>query len=348
MFEEYVEGSFMSYVRNPNYWDKATIEGKQYELPFLDKFVMPIMPDQSSQIAALRTGKLDRHATVVPKFEESLAKTSPDLVKSEWFQPVATIIDLNMNNEYLSNKEVRRALMIAIDQEAIVEGVMGVGSVYNYPISSLAGSAYTPVDELPPETALLFQYNRALAKQMLSDAGYPDGFKVDMICNTQQNGGQQPPVAEMVAAFWGDIGVEVEVKVIEPVAMAALTTSREGYDTVADAGRNSDPVESYQDRFLPDSVINSANYNNPYLAARYAEAAQTVDTAARTAILKELNVIALDDVPYIPIGSPGRLDYWWPWVKNYYGELLGIHRSLGPMLAPVWIDQNLKKEMGYK
>jgi peptide/nickel transport system substrate-binding protein len=347
MFEEFVEGSFMSYIRNPKYWNKATIEGKQYEIPFIDRFVMPVIPDQSSQIAALRTGKLDRHATVEPKFAESLAKTSPELVKSEWFQPLSTMIDLNMNNKYLSNKEVRRALMIAIDQEAIVKAVMGVGSIYNFPISNLSGSVYTPVDELPAETAILFQYNRDLAKKMLTDAGYPDGFKVDTICNTAQNGGQQPAVAEMVAAYWSDIGVEVEVKVMESVAMSALATSRKGYDTVTDAGSNVSPVETFQDNFLPGSVFNYANYNNPYLAERFTEATQTVDTAARTAILKELGVIALGDVPYIPIGSPGRLDCWWPWVKNYYGEILGIHRSIGPIMAPIWIDQNLKKKMGY-
>jgi peptide/nickel transport system substrate-binding protein len=348
LFEEFVEGSFMSYVRNPKYWNKATIDGKQYEIPFVDKFVMPIIPDQSSQIAALRTGKLDRHATVEPKFEESLAKTSPELIKSEWFQPLSTTIDLNLNNEYLSNREVRRALMVAIDQEAIVEAVMGVGSVYNFPISKLSGSAYTPIDELPPEIAMLFQYSPELAKKMLSDAGYPDGFKVDMICNTQQNGGQQPAVAEMVAAYWGEIGVEVEVKVMEPTAMSALLTSRKGYDTVTFAGNNSNPLITFQDFYLPDGQYNSVNYNNPYLIERFFEATQTVDTAARTDIFKEIGVIALDDLPKIPIGSPGRLDYWWPWVNNYYGELLGIFRSLGPIMAPVWIDQNLKKDMGYK
>lgn len=347
MLEKFVEGSYMSYVRNPKYWNKATIEGKQYEIPFVDRFVMPIIPDQSSQIAALRTGKLDRHATVEPKFAESLAKTSPDLMKSEWFQPVAAMMDLNLNNQYLSNKEVRRALMIAIDQESIVKAVMGVGSVYDFPISHLAGSAYTPVDKLPAETAQLFQYNRDLAKKMLTDAGYPDGFKVDIVCDTKQNGGQQPAIAEMVAAYWSEIGVKAEVKVMEPVAMSALLTSLKGYDTVAYAGNNSDPLITFQDYFLPGSPLNAPNYNNAYLAKRYAEATQTIDPAARAAIFKELAVIALDDVPYIPIGSPGRLDYWWPWMKNYYGELLAIHRSLGPIMAPVWIDQTLKKKMGY-
>jgi peptide/nickel transport system substrate-binding protein len=225
---------------------------------------------------------------------------------------------------------------------------MGVGSVYNFPISKQAGNAYTPIDELPQEIEILFQYNPELAKKMLTDAGYPDGFKVDMVCNTQQNGGQQPAVAEMVTAFWGEIGVEVEVKVMEPTAMHALLTTKEGFDTVAYAGNNSNPLITFQDFYLPDGGYGWLNYNNPYLTERFLKATQTVDSAARSAIFKELGVVALDDLPKIPIGSPGRLDYWWPWVKNYYGELLGIHRSIGPIMAPVWIDQNLKKDMGYK
>jgi len=44
------------------------------------------------------------------------------------------------------------------------------------------------------------------------------------------------------------------------------------------------------------------------------------DAAERDAIFKELAVIALDDVPYISLGSDFGMTLWWPWLKNFYGE----------------------------
>jgi peptide/nickel transport system substrate-binding protein len=278
---------------------------------------------------------------------ETLEETSPDLVKSEWFQPVSMFVALNMNNPALAKKQVRRALMIAMDQEAMVDAVMGVGSIYGHPVDFRTGDAFTPVDQLPAEIKEQFQYDPELAKKMLVEAGYPDGFKVDMICNPQSTGGMHPPAAEMVAAYWGKVGVEVDVKVLEPVAEVALRNSHEGYDTVLQVGLVIDPLSSLRGPFLPGETANVANYDNPEYTELYARAQQTVDGAERTAMFKKLAVMAWEDVPYIPVGSPGRIDYWWPWMKNYHGELLGIFRSIGPIMAPVWIDQTMKRDMGF-
>ena len=54
----YVEGSECTYERNPNYWGKTTINGKSYNLPFIDTLEYPIIPEEATTVAALRTGKL--------------------------------------------------------------------------------------------------------------------------------------------------------------------------------------------------------------------------------------------------------------------------------------------------
>ncbi|KKK75435.1 hypothetical protein LCGC14_2873730, partial [marine sediment metagenome] len=90
---------------------------------------------------------------------------------------------------------------------------------------------------------------------------------------------------------------------------------------------------------------NAAMYDNPVFTELFNTALLTVDLVAQKAIMEELFIIALDDVPYIPIGLVKWKVYWWPWVKNYYGE----SESLG-VLPPVqfmWLDQDLKAEMGY-
>ena len=64
-------------------------------------------------------------------------------------------------------------------------------------------------------------------------------------------------------------------------------------------------------------------------------------------IMKKLAVYALDQAPCIILPTPYVFAAWWPWVKNYYGELcVGSHRT-APIMARIWIDQELKKKMGY-
>ena len=59
ILSKYVEGAYVMYDRNPDYWLTTTIDGKEYELPFIDTVIYPIIPDESTQIAALRTAQLD-------------------------------------------------------------------------------------------------------------------------------------------------------------------------------------------------------------------------------------------------------------------------------------------------
>ncbi len=57
--EDVLVGSHVSYVRNPNYWDSFIFNDKKYEIPFIDRLVKTLIQDKSSQVAALRTGKID-------------------------------------------------------------------------------------------------------------------------------------------------------------------------------------------------------------------------------------------------------------------------------------------------
>jgi len=64
---------------------------------------------------------------------------------------------------------------------------------------------------------------------------------------------------------------------------------------------------------------------------------------------QEALLLVLKEVAVVPLypGSDGH--FWWPWLKNYYGERnVGDWGNPMPILAHVWIDQDMKAEMGYK
>ena len=79
MLTEYKDGHSQTYTKNPNYWDSEIIGGKKYKLPFTDKVVMMIIKDEATQIASLRTGKLDLMMAMNWKYVDELKKSNPQL-----------------------------------------------------------------------------------------------------------------------------------------------------------------------------------------------------------------------------------------------------------------------------
>jgi hypothetical protein len=63
--------------------------------------------------------------------------------------------------------------------------------------------------------------------------------------------------------------------------------------------------------------------------------------------LKKLIVYTIEQAPAVILPQPYAYAVWWPWVKNYYGEMRVGQQSSGPIHARIWIDQELKKKMGY-
>jgi len=79
-----------------------------------------------------------------------------------------------------------------------------------------------------------------------------------------------------------------------------------------------------------------------------AELYRTRDEAERIKIVRSLTREILDEAPYIWLPTGYTYTAWWPWVKNYGGELRAGAVRPWPIYARIWIDQKLKREMGFK
>ncbi len=75
--------------------------------------------------------------------------------------------------------------------------------------------------------------------------------------------------------------------------------------------------------------------------------AQELDYTKRNAILKEMGVYVIGQVPIVPTAIRTGSAYWWPWMKNYYGETNIGDNDFHTIMAYVWIDQDMKKDMGH-
>lgn len=337
--DEYVEGSYASYKKNPDWWGTTKIDGKEYETPFIEELVYPIIPDESTQLAALRTGTIDMWPRVPLVYESTLNTTSPDLIKNKFLANRASYLKVNSRfGEYVDDLRIRRALMMATDFNRISDIVCGEGVTLTFPVDP-DSSFYTPFDELPESCQELWSNDPQKAKQLIADAGYPDGFKIELVVGTDTT---DQDLGAMLVEQWSRAGVEVILDVQEPAAWSASIGS---LDYELHTGLYG--PTGYFGFGMGRSVSSSAYYSDDYYTEQYNLGISTVDLAERTRIFKDLAVYFIDQVVIIPFSNCYNISCYWPWIKNYYGEhSTGFYNQM-PILTTLWVDQDLKAEMGY-
>jgi len=169
MITDYKEGHSQTYTKNLKYWDSEVIDGKKYKLPFTDKVVMMIIKDEATQLAALRTGKVDLMLNINWKYVENLKKTNPQLQWSRRLTTGGYMVALRMDTKPFDDIRVRRALNMAVNMKEIVDSFYGGNAeMVNYPFPKSFTSVYTPLEKLPPTARELFTYNPEKAKKLLA------------------------------------------------------------------------------------------------------------------------------------------------------------------------------------
>jgi peptide/nickel transport system substrate-binding protein len=348
---DFVDNSVLTFKRNPNYWEKNPVGlGKGDQLPYVDGLKMLIIPDPSTQLAALRTGKADIFSTATQSVSRedwaSLQKTNPQM-KDYKFLQLPLQIGFRRDKADLPYKDirVRKALSMATDMVSMKDGLYGgEAEILDSPARKLYTTCYTPLDKLPADVQELYKYNPDKAKALLKEAGYPNGFKAKLTIDSTSLASD---MAQTIKAQWIKVGVDVEIQIKEQAVFQQIWTSR-SYDdmmmTVNAGGNNALFVRTSFGYFRGTnsyniSYVNDPPGSDPVIEKAFEEELKNinVDFAAIDKIHKDANVYILGQAFLVPTPAPYVHRVWQPWIKDYYGE--------GPAklwLQYVWVDQILK------
>lgn len=211
MLEEYAQGDHVSIVRNEDYWGEA---------PSIDRIDFRVVPEAGSRIAALQTGE----ATAIypmPTDQVATVRSAGDINMISIPSTTMRYVTLNTNYEPLSDVRVRQALNYAFDQEEYCR-VMYSGA---------ATPATSVLPEIVPGYKAQTPYEVDLdkAKSLLEEAGYADGFEVDIIGD---NSTQETKGMTFVMQQLENIGVTVNVKPNEAATNAELAAAPEDETTL--------------------------------------------------------------------------------------------------------------------
>lgn len=346
MLTDFVQGNSNTYSKNPSYWDMDKIGGEEFKLPFVDKLVYRTIRDEATQHAALRTAKIDILEYVRWSAVDQLKKSAPQLQWSRWLSMSGQFVALRVDTKPFDDIRVRRALNLAVNKKEIVEAYYGGNAeLFAYPMHVDYHGYYEPLEAMPASVKELFTYNPAKAKQLLAEAGFPKGFTFKtQVCSCVPD---HMDLVPLVAAYLEQVGVKMEVQPMEYGAFLSAMTSKTNAPGYLMNNGHTNPTTSIRKSFVTAQTWNPSQYSDPEFDKKMAAIYREPDEEKRMEGIRGLTREILDKAPYIWLPTPYIYSAWWPWVKNYNGELRAGAVRPGPIYARLWVDQEMKKKMGY-
>jgi len=279
--EEFVAGEYCLLKRNPNYWEEG--------LPYLDEIMYYFMAEDAARLAALRAGEIDIEA-IPPPSELGLAE---DLIKEGLAVPLVgagnyNSLAMDVRVEPFNNKLVRQAFQLATDRDLVNQVMLfGYGTIArDHPI--IPADLYFAAEMDVPS------YNPERAKELLAEAGYPDGIDVDL--HTAERYGQ----ADLAVAFKESAaaaGIRVNIIMNPEDTYYGEVWMQVLFCTCSWGART--PLNAIQLTYKTGVPWNESFYANEELDALMVEVAAEPDLAKRKAIFARMQEIMIDDVPRI-------------------------------------------------
>jgi len=345
MLVDYVAGSSMTFERNPDYWMKDPLHPEN-QFPYLDGVKRLVIPDMSTRLAAMRTAKIDLlgayYTAVGWEDATSLLQTTPELKYLKYVPSGTTILYWRIDREHFSDKSVRRALSMAIDRHEIADTLYGgTDAILTWPALDVPefSDVYIPIEELPESTREVYEYHPDTAKQLLAEAGYPNGFKTSVVCYQAQ-----VDLLSVVKDYWSRIGVDLELDVKEYAVMASIRAKRSYEQCYMWGAQNTIPFRFVESR--PGSVLNLSMINDEKMNTAYAEIQAAWRYREKQGkLMKEITPYILDQCYELQFPVAAVYSFWWPWVKGYSGEIVMGYANYDDYHGYLWLDQDLKEEM---
>lgn len=295
---EFVPGSYVRLVPNELYWAGQ---------PKLAGMVFRIIPDLNTQVAEAMAGQLDIVTRLSPQNVQGIESTGALEVLRQ-SQNLFFFVAPNFDDERLADPRVRQAMVMAIDREAMIQAILsGYGEVASGPVAPMLGALFNgDVQKYP--------FDPEAAAALLDEAGWTlgpdgvrqkDGERLSFYMPTGQFG-DLVPATLLVQQYWQDVGIEVDVQVMEWNAYIQDVVLGRNYDLTL-AWWSMPPTADVAPYFACSAAHtgnNIPNYCNEDLDAIMDEGRAALTLEQQIDAYARMQELLAEELPYLYL--------WWP------------------------------------
>jgi peptide/nickel transport system substrate-binding protein len=279
-----VPGQRLVMVRNASYWGGA---------PRLDKVILRPMPDAAARVAALRAGEVNWIEVPVPDDVPSLRSAGYQVLTNSYSHIWPWVLD--MTKKPWDNVLVRQAANYAINRQSMVSNLLkGTGA---------PAYQYAPRDDHGYDPGLnVYRYDPARARQLLAQAGYPNGFDTTLSFPTSGSGNMIPiPMNEALQQDLAKVGIRVKLQPVEWSSMLGdyFNGRIPGGADAINISLGFVFLSLWNTFFSSTSPVNVGHLDDPQVDALLAQARSQLDPALRDKVYTQLNGQLERDAPWL-------------------------------------------------
>jgi len=311
----YQEGVSASYARNDDYWGKKAIP---------DKLEVTFAADEAAQILALQGNQIDVLQQVSVSGAQAILE-DPAFAIITLQSAAHRQLSMRTDKKPFDDARVRQAIALAVDRQAIVDGLFqGKSDLGN-------DSPFAPIFPQTDTTVAQRAKDIDKAKSLLAEAGVPNGFETELVALQTQ---EVPEYAQIVVDAAKDIGVNIKLTVEDGgtyygEAVYGKSHWLDSVMSLVDYGHRGVPNVFLSAPLLSNGTWNAAHYKNPDYDKMVADYIAAVDLQTQQQLAGGIQQKLLDDTPII-------FAYFYNFLSATRAGVTGVRTTA---MSHVWVDQ---------
>jgi peptide/nickel transport system substrate-binding protein len=282
-FKEWVPGQRFVIEKNPDYWGA--------DKPYWDEVVFRPIPEAEVRVTSLLNGETQIVEQVPPQDVERVQGAS-NVTTAPYRNNRLMFVALNPPlAEPLQNEKVRQAIAYAIDKDAIIKNVLQ-GKAYR--LDQPIGEGILSYDD---KYQYPFPYDPAKAKQLLSEAGYPNGFTIDFYSPVNRYP-KDKDISTAITGMLAQIGIKTNLKTPEWATFQDEYVKGKYPMYLIGRGDVVDPSE-YLEQYFMTGVTKRLQFSNPDVDAALKAQQQEFDPQKRLELLRKAEQLIVQQAPSV-------------------------------------------------
>jgi peptide/nickel transport system substrate-binding protein len=348
MAEEYVTGTSVTLTANPNYWGHDE-RHPENQLPYVDSIKYLIIPDQASQVAAIRSGQIDVIRELGLQQALSLQDTNPELLYATYAYP-GSLLQLRCDTAPFTDIRVRKALQLSLNLPEIAETYYQ-GTLDPTPVG-LINPAYegfaTPYDEWPAELQAEYGYDPDTAMALLDEAAADGAFTPNALGGFDTNviaassgAGMDLQLLQIIQQYFLKIGVDMEIQTEADFMVIMNILMNKQHTQMVMMGLSDDvPPQMGMNFYSAADPTNGLCQNDSTWESMVAAVPQAADFEELQRLCREVDMYWLQQ-HWVVTTFPGQQwVFWWPHLKGYSGQKPDSWAFTNLGMARFWISED--------